>query len=80
MPEPGRGDAEACLMQSLALSRQQGTRAWELRTATELAALYASKAQPERGRSLLEPVFGQFTEGFDTADLRAAERLLASLG
>jgi predicted ATPase/DNA-binding winged helix-turn-helix (wHTH) protein len=80
MPEPGRGDAEACLMQSLELSRQQGARAWELRTATDLAALYASQGEPERGRSLLEPVFGQFTEGFDTSDLRAAERLLASLG
>jgi predicted ATPase/DNA-binding winged helix-turn-helix (wHTH) protein len=79
MPEPGHGDAEACLMQSLALSRRQGARAWELRAAIDLAALYASQGRPERGRSLLEPVFGQFTEGFDTADLRAAERLLASL-
>ena len=36
--------------------------------------------QSERGRVLLQPVFEQFTEGFDTADMKAAERTLASLG
>jgi hypothetical protein len=73
-------DAETAFVRSLELSRQQGARAWELRTATNLAALYASQAQLQRGRALLEPVFGQFTEGFGTADLRAAERLLVTLG
>jgi predicted ATPase/DNA-binding winged helix-turn-helix (wHTH) protein len=78
-PQPRGADAELCFVQSLQLSRQQGARAWELRTAIDLAALYAGAAQVERGRALLEPVFGHFAEGFETADLRAAERLLATL-
>jgi tetratricopeptide (TPR) repeat protein len=79
-PEVVRGEAEAFLVQSLELSRQWGARAWELRAATDLARLYASRAQFERGRALLEPVYENFTEGFDTADLRAAERSLATFG
>jgi predicted ATPase/DNA-binding winged helix-turn-helix (wHTH) protein len=78
-PPPGRDDAEACFMQSLALCRKQGTRAWELRTATDLATLFAGQGQPERGRALLQPVFEQFVEGFDTADLVAAKSLLSTL-
>jgi predicted ATPase len=66
-------------MQSLELSRRQGARAWELRTATELATLLASQGRSENGRALLQPVFEQFTEGFETADLKAAERVLATL-
>ena len=80
MPQPRVDDAEMCFMQSLELSRRQGARAWELRTATDLAALFASQGQSERGRAFLRPVFEQFTEGFDTADLKAAERLLATSG
>ena len=67
-------------MQSLELSRRQGARAWELRAATDLAALFAGQGHSERGRALLRPVFEQFVEGSDTADLKAAERLLATLG
>ncbi len=73
-------EAEASFMQSLELSRRQGARAWELRTAIDLAALFVSQERFERGRALLQPVFEQFVEGFDTADLKAAERLLATLG
>ncbi len=73
-------EAESSFMQSLELSRRQGARAWELRTATDLAALFAAQGRSERGRALLQPVFGQFLEGSDTADLKVAERLLATLG
>lgn len=73
-------DAEACFLQSLEWSRRQGARAWELRTAIDLAALWASRSRREAAKSLLEPVFEQFGEGLDTADLKAAERLLAALG
>jgi predicted ATPase len=73
-------EAESSFMQSLELSRRQGARAWELRTATDLAALFASQGRSERGRALLQPVFEQFVEGSHTADLKAAERLLATLG
>jgi hypothetical protein len=76
---PDAGEAESSLMQSLALSRRQGARAWELRTATDLAALFAGQGRPERGRALLQPIFEQFVEGSDTADLKAAEHLLAAL-
>ncbi len=80
MPQPGVDDAETCFMQSLELSRRQGARAWELRTAIDLATLLADQGRPERARALLQPVFEQFDEGSDTADLKAAERLLATLG
>jgi predicted ATPase/DNA-binding winged helix-turn-helix (wHTH) protein len=78
-PQSSAGEAEMCFMQSLDLSRQQGARAWELRTATDFAALLAAQGKAECARALLRPVFEQFAEGFDTADLRAAERLLATL-
>ena len=80
MPQPSVGDAEMCFMQSLELSRRQSARAWELRTATDLAALLAGQGRSEWARTLLEPIFEQFVEGSDTADLKAAERLLATLG
>jgi predicted ATPase len=79
MPQPSTDDAETCLMQSLELSRRQGARAWELRTATDLAALLAGQGRSETGRALLQPVYEQFVEGFDTADLKAASDLLSTL-
>jgi predicted ATPase len=78
-PEPSRDDAETCLMQSLELGRGQGARAWELRTAVDLATLWADQHRTESARALLQPVFETFEEGSDTADLKAAERLLARL-
>lgn len=80
MPHPVADDAENCFTQSLALSRHQGARAWELRTATDLAALWASQGRADDAKALLQPVFEQFTEGSDTADVKAAEYLLAKLG
>ena len=67
-------------MQSLEWSRRQAARAWELRTAVDLAALLAAQGRPKDAQALLQPVFEQFVEGSDTADLQAAGRLLASLG
>jgi predicted ATPase/DNA-binding winged helix-turn-helix (wHTH) protein len=80
MPRPSVGDAESYFMQSLELSRRQGARAWELRSATDLVELMCSQGRTERARPLLQPVFEKFVEGADTADLKAAERLLARLG
>jgi predicted ATPase/DNA-binding winged helix-turn-helix (wHTH) protein len=80
MPRPAVENAEVCFMQSLELSRQQGARAWQLRTAIDLAAMLSDRGQPERARTLLKPVFEQFVEGFDTADLTAARNLLSTLG
>ena len=80
MQQGSEDDAEACFAQSLEWSRQQGAFAWELRTTTDLAKLLASRGQPEKARALLLPVFERFTEGLDTADLKAAEQVLNSLG
>jgi predicted ATPase/DNA-binding winged helix-turn-helix (wHTH) protein len=79
LPAPQVDDAEACFAQSLKLSRHQAARAWELRTATDLAALWAERGRSKDARALLLPVFEHFTEGSDTADLKAAERQLAAL-
>jgi predicted ATPase/DNA-binding winged helix-turn-helix (wHTH) protein len=79
MPEPRMDEAETCLLKSLEFARGQGARGWQLRAATDLAALWADRGERERGRAVLEPVFAQFTEGFDTADLKAAKRVLTDL-
>ena len=79
MPQPGRDDAEMCFARSLELSRRQGAQAWELRTAADLAALLAGQRRRESARALLRPVVERFVGGSDTADLKTAERLLATL-
>jgi predicted ATPase/DNA-binding winged helix-turn-helix (wHTH) protein len=78
-PQSAAVDAEACFLQSLELSRAQGARAWELRTAVDLARLWAAQGRSADARTLLRPVFERFTEGHDTADLQAAERVLAEV-
>jgi predicted ATPase len=79
MPQPRGDEAEKCFMGSLELSRRYGARAWELRAAIDLAALWSAQGRSERARALLQPVFQQFAVGSDTADLKAAERLLTTL-
>lgn len=73
-------EAEACFGQSLDWARRQEAPAWELRTATDLAALLASQGRGGEAAALLRPVVERFTEGVETADLQAAVRLLATLG
>ena len=70
-PRSSPGEAETCFMQSLELSRRQRARAWELRTATDWAALMAAQGKSESARTLLRPVFEQFEEGFDTDPMQA---------
>jgi ATP/maltotriose-dependent transcriptional regulator MalT len=79
LPEPRAEEAQACLLQSLACSRQQGARAWELRTATLLARVWAGTGRAAQARELLQAVLAGFGEGFETADLQAAAKLLHSL-
>jgi predicted ATPase/DNA-binding winged helix-turn-helix (wHTH) protein len=76
---PQRDDAKMCLVQSLDWSRRQGARSWELRTAVDLAALLSRSGRLKEARALLQPVFEQFVEGGETADVKAAERLLVTL-
>jgi predicted ATPase/DNA-binding winged helix-turn-helix (wHTH) protein len=73
-------DAEQCFRQSLEWSRRQGALAWELRTAVDYAARLEARGETAGARTLLQPVFDKFPDGAKTADLTAAERLLASLG
>ncbi len=80
MPRSRGDDAEACFRQSLEISRRQSARAWELRAGADLAALLAAQGRGDSARALLQPVFERFSEGLDTADLKTAERLLATLG
>jgi tetratricopeptide (TPR) repeat protein len=79
VPRPNADDAERCFIHALELSRQQGALAWELRTATDLATLLAAQGRLESAQAVLQPVFGRFEEGFDTADLIAAQRVLKTL-
>jgi predicted ATPase/DNA-binding winged helix-turn-helix (wHTH) protein len=72
-------DAEGYLVRSLELSRLQGARAWELRTAIDLAFQWIGRGQIDNARGLLKPVFEQFAEGLETADLKAAQRLLEKI-
>jgi predicted ATPase len=81
MPEATRvEEAEACFEQALALARARQAGAWELRAATSLARLRHQRGRRGDARTLLAPVYGRFTEGFDTADLKEAKALLDQLG
>lgn len=78
--QPGAAEeAELCFRRSLELSNRQGARAWELRTAVDLASLLAAGGQHKDARALLQPVFVQFREGLETEDLQSAVRVLATL-
>ena len=76
---PDVTQAEACFQQALALARQQQARSWELHAATSLACLWQAQGKRQAAYDLLAPVYGWFTEGFDTTDLQEARALLAAL-
>ena len=79
MPKSRADDAQISFTRSLELSRRQGAKAWELRAAIDLAALLADQGRPDNASRLLQPIVEQFVEGLETADLKAANRLLANL-
>ena len=56
------------------------TKPWELRASISLARLWRDQGKPQQARELLAPVYGWFTEGFDTRDLKEAKVLLEELG
>ena len=62
-----------------AVARQQQAMSWELRAATSITRLWRDKDKPRQARELLAPVYGWFTEGFDTRDLKEAKALLDEL-
>ncbi|MBV8870305.1 MAG: hypothetical protein JOY65_12960, partial [Acetobacteraceae bacterium] len=71
---------EGCLANALGTASRQGARLLELRAATSLARLLADKDEPHKAIDLLGSVYGWFTEGFDTHDLKGAKALLDELG
>jgi hypothetical protein len=72
-------DAEDFYRKALSIAREQEAKLWELRAATSLARLRLYQGRHAEGRALLAPVYGWFTEGFDTPDLREAKALLDEL-
>ena len=72
-------DAEAAFERALRVARHQQARSYELRAATSLARLWGEQARRSEACELLAPVYGWFTEGFDTADLKDAKALLDQL-
>jgi predicted ATPase/TolB-like protein len=77
--EPNTAGAEDHFSRSLALARRQGALSWELRTATSLCRLWHGLKRTEAALELLASVYDRFTEGFETADLRAAKALIDQL-
>ena len=78
-PEPDTAKAQAYFERALAVARQQQAKSWELRAAMSLARLWRDQGKPQQARELLAPVYGWFTEGFDTLDLKEAKALLDEL-
>jgi predicted ATPase len=79
-PKDRTEEAETCFHQSRNIARQQQAKSWELRAATSLTRLWQNQSKRQEAYDLLAPVYGWFTEGFDTADLKEAKTLLAELG
>jgi predicted ATPase len=72
-------EAEASFPQALDIARSQHAKSWELRAAMSLSRLWQRQGKRTEARELLAPVYGWFTEGFDTADLQEAKALLETL-
>jgi predicted ATPase len=71
--------AEACFERALAVAREQQAKSFELRAAMSMARLWRDQGKRDGARGLLAPVYGWFTEGFDTPDLKQAKALLDEL-
>ena len=78
-PERDAARAEAYFERALAVARQQQAKSWELRAAMSMARLWRDQGKVQQARELLAPVYGWFTEGFDTRDLKDAKALLDAL-
>jgi predicted ATPase len=79
LPERDVTKAEAYFEHALAVARQQQAKSWELRASMSMARLWRDEGKRHRARALLAPVYGWFTEGFDTLDLKEAKALLDEL-
>ena len=82
LQQPGtpQAEAETWLQRALDVARRQEAKSLELRAAMSLSRLWQSQGKRAEARDLLTPIYGWFTEGFDTADLQEARVLLEQLG
>jgi len=78
-PEPDAAKAQAHFARALAVARKQQAKSWELRAATSMARLWRGQSKRQQARDLLAPIYGWFTEGFDTLHLKQAKALLDDL-
>ena len=79
LAENKRDEGQASLQQAIRIAQAQQAKSLELRAATSLARLWGEQGRRAEARDLLAPVYGWFTEGFDTADLKEAKSLLDEL-
>jgi predicted ATPase len=79
-PEPDAAKAETYFERALTVARCQQAKSWELRAAMSMARLWRDQGKRQQAHDLLAPVYGWFTEGFDTRDLKEAKALLEELG
>ena len=79
LPQSDSTKAQSYFERALAVARQQQAKSWELRAAMSLARLWRDHGKVQKARELLAPVYGWFTEGFDTRDLKEAKALLEQL-
>ena len=77
--QPDTAKAQAHFAQAIAVARAQRAKSWELRAATSMARLWLDQGKQNEARDLLAPVYGWFSEGFDTHDLKEAKALLDAL-
>jgi predicted ATPase len=80
LAESDRSEVKASFGRALAVAGEQRARFWELRAATSLARLWRDQRRPNEAHDLLAPIYGWFTEGFDTLDLIEAKTLIEELG
>jgi predicted ATPase len=79
LPQLGLSQAEAYFERALTVARAQQAKSWELRAAMSMARLWLDQDMRKKARALLAPIYGWFTEGFDTRDLKEAKALLHTL-
>jgi len=72
-------EAQHCFGRAIEMARKQSAKSWELRATTSLARLLAKQGKRDEARTMLAEIYGWFTEGFDTADLKDAKALLDQL-
>jgi predicted ATPase len=71
--------AESCFQHAVEVAHRQSAKSWELRATVSLARLWQEQGRVEEARQMLAEIYGWFTEGFDTPDLREAKALLEEL-